>query len=63
MSWQEAKSEAERIYAELRAKHDHGFAKMVIDALQREHARDRPRKVPPETSQISGRDQGPSGPR
>lgn len=41
MSWQEAKSEAERIYTELRAKHDHGFAGMVIDAMRREHARDK----------------------
>jgi hypothetical protein len=41
MSWQDAKTTAERIYSELRAKHDHGFVGMVIDALRRQHARDR----------------------
>ena len=46
MSWQEAKSTAERIYTELRAKHDHGFAGMVIDALRREHARDKAASKP-----------------
>lgn len=45
MSWQEAKSTAERIYAELRAKHDHDFVGMVINALRREHARDKPAKA------------------
>jgi len=44
MSWQQAKTTAERIYAELLEKHDHGFAGMVIDALRREHARNRPKR-------------------
>lgn len=48
MSWQEAKTEAQRIYDDLRARHDHGFAGMVLDALRRLHARDRGQKQPAE---------------
>jgi hypothetical protein len=43
MSWQDAKAKAETIYTELRTHHDHGYIGMVIDALKRLHARDKPK--------------------
>jgi hypothetical protein len=43
MSWQQAKSEAEIIYLRLRDSHTREFTGMVIDALRRLHARDKPK--------------------
>jgi hypothetical protein len=54
MSWQDARSEAKRIYAEMRAKHNHGFVGMVIDALRREHARDKPKRADEDAEKSDG---------
>jgi hypothetical protein len=44
MSWQEAKTKAEAVYADLRKNHDYGFVGMVIDALKRLHVRGKAKK-------------------
>lgn len=56
MSWKAAQAEADRIYADVRARHPAGFVRMVIRALERKLNREEKARASPPQPDTSSQD-------